>query len=141
MDGPKAVDPKPPIKAAGLGGMLAGAELQAAILQRRGQLRPTPSAAVHTVQVVATTLSDGGDVGSGAEKAVSGSVGRGLLGVLSRGLERVHQQIWQQPAPGGTVSSSSRGFADQSLVEDDETGGNFEFLQALARRKQAGGGQ
>ena len=97
VDGPKAVDPKPPIKAAGLGGMLA----------------------------------------------VSGSVGRGLLGVLSRGLERVHQQIWQQPvASGGTGLSASRGGASgQSLTEDDETGGNFEFLQALARRKQAGGGQ
>ena len=63
-----------------MGGMLAGAELQAAILQRRGQLRPTPSVAPPAPR---GAPDNDGDGAGGSEKEGGGSVvGRGLFGVL-----------------------------------------------------------
>lgn len=122
--------------------MLAGAELQAAILQRRGQLRPAPRGdGGNENGASGRMISLGSENGTkldedcGNPSSVSGG---GLQAVLRRGLERVQQHM-SQPASASLARPSSR--TPAISVDDDVTGGNLEFLRALARRKNQIGGQ
>lgn len=99
----------PPAGSVAIGGMLMGAELQAAILQKRNQLKPVTEQGQQQQQQPALVHQAGG-LALGAAATAGAASGAGLESVLRKGLERIHF--------------------------DDDTGGNTAFMQAMLADKR-----